>query len=609
MKRIKTNLFFFALSLFVGIVIYIPSFRAPFVLDGVKMIQENPVIRSLDLSRIWSLDPSRFLSHLSFALNYHWGQLEVTGYHYINFGLHGLTALCVFLLTRELFNLCLPTQHEGLPTGHVLAFYAGCVFWVHPLQTAAVTYIVQRSTLFAALFYTAAMVFYLYFRKTRCRVYYGLSLLAAVAGAFSKPIIITLPLVLAYLELFLLKGREAYDIEAFKKFSFKMPLFKELAFLLPYTFLFILVPWLLMLYTGRFDLTEISRQTDMISRPHYLYTQLNVIVHYIRLGFIPVGQIFDYDFPVSTRLWEFPTFLSFLVIAGLIGVAVKHIRSHKLLAFSIFFFFMTLSLESTIFPLSDVIFEHRMYLPLVSFAILIPVSVFCYAPRSLRHGLMLGIILIFSVLTFQRNWLWGHPIRFHQENVQRAPGKPRPHVSLGLLYWQQGRYALARESFHQAMEVDPDYAKAYLGMGALYQTLGDFSRALRSYRDVIRLDPLNDEAYNNSGIIWAVQQNLDKAVTYFNAALARNPHNVNAYNNRGRAFESMGQYERAVNDYTQAIALDPGNITMYLNRARVYTAMEHYSKALKDLDRVKRHGHPEVDPFMETVRERWEASQ
>ncbi len=592
MKSRNKFFFYLFLILIVSLCVYFPSFHAPFQLDDFKIIENNPVIRDCShIDRIWQSDPTRFFVLLSFAANYQIAQFDVFGYHVINFLIHIFTGVLVFFFLSEIFRIALKKNEKETITYTTFAFFATCIFVLHPLQTSAVTYVVQRSTLLAAFFYIAALTLYLYSREKKRIFLYFLSLLSAFLGAFCKPIIITLPVTLIALEFIFLKNEGSYDRKAFKKFSYKLPFKKEGILLLPYFFLWILIPCLLMVYTKNTSLHEISRQTDMISRQTYLCTQFNVLVKYLRLLILPLNQNLDYAYPLSTTIWEFPTILSLGILVAIMIYGWINIRRNKLLAFSIFFFFITLSLESSIFPLADVIFEHRLYLPLLAFVMLIPQLAFFLNKKTLRI-VLISVIVFLSFLTFKRNELWGNKIRFLEDVAQKSSHKPRVHVNLGIAYMQEGLYRQAEESYQRALFLDPLHVKAYLGLGALFLRQGDVEKAASSFQTAIALDPYNDEAFNNQGVLLAQKGELETALSYFNYAIELNPFNLQAFNNRARLFEIKGEYSSAIKDYTSALDIDPSFALMYLNRARVYALGNQHEKSLKDLHTAQSLGMP-----------------
>jgi len=191
----------FVLIILVGILAYSNSFQASFQFDDGRTIVNNPAIRDVkNLKQLWNLDPSRFITHLSFAVNYFFGKLDVRGYHLVNFGIHLLNSIIVFFLSRFIFIRSYPQKNIFNADATIPAAFTSLIFLSHPIQTAAVTYIVQRATLLAALCYISSIALYVLFRQKNNKFFYGLSFVAASFGLFCKPIIITLPLAIFLFE-------------------------------------------------------------------------------------------------------------------------------------------------------------------------------------------------------------------------------------------------------------------------------------------------------------------------------------------------------------------------------------------------------------------------
>jgi hypothetical protein len=121
---------------------------------------------------------------------------------------------------------------------------------------------------------------------------------------------------------------------------------------------------------------DATQETTAISRTDYLLTQFSVIATYIRLLLFPVNQNLDYDYPISHTLFEFPTIFSFLFLVSTVIFGVWMFKKSRLISFGIFWFFITLSVESSIIPIRDVIFEHRIYLPSVGFFMFLVVAIY-----------------------------------------------------------------------------------------------------------------------------------------------------------------------------------------------------------------------------------------
>ena len=121
----------------------------------------------------------------------------------------------------------------------------------------------------------------------------------------------------------------------------------------------------------------------------YFLTEFSVIVVYLRLLVLPIDQNLDYDYPVYHSLLEPKVFVSFLFLSAIISLAFyllfvseRSTRRNlfKLTGFGLLWFFLTLSIESSIIPIEDVILEHRLYLPSIGF--LMSGSTGCFRPRS-----------------------------------------------------------------------------------------------------------------------------------------------------------------------------------------------------------------------------------
>lgn len=380
------HIIFSLLSIIIlGTIIYSNTFDASWHFDDHSAIVENYGIR--DLKGTVQSGGSRWVGFITFALNYHFGKLDVFGYHLVNIGIHLISAILVyFLVFLTLKTPCLKDTKISRYTVF-LSLASGLIFVAHPIQTQAVTYIVQRFTSLATLFYLLSLVFFIkarlyhlvgkkFYSLSHLGYYVG-SLVAAFLAMKTKEITITLPAIILLYE-----------------FCFFSPslkaLIKKIVYLIPFLLAFFIIPLssygirLLGISGGTFiGIAEVgdvigdaTQETTAISRTDYLLTQFNVIVTYIRLLFFPVNQNLDYDYPISHTLFEFPTFLSFLFLASIVIFGVWMFRKSRLISFGIFWFFITLSVESSIIPIRDVIFEHRVYLPSVGFVISLTVAVY-----------------------------------------------------------------------------------------------------------------------------------------------------------------------------------------------------------------------------------------
>src|SRR3972149_9831627 len=146
-----------------ALVIYSNTFSSPFHFDDVPNITENNKIRSL--FNFFSFSGTRYIGELSFALNYYFGELEVFGYHLVNIIIHITNGILVWWLVNLIFKTPVMRRAVISPqSGSLIALTASLIFVSHPIQTQAVTYIVQRLASLATLFYLLSVVLFLKWR-------------------------------------------------------------------------------------------------------------------------------------------------------------------------------------------------------------------------------------------------------------------------------------------------------------------------------------------------------------------------------------------------------------------------------------------------------------
>ena len=315
------------------------------------------------------------------------------------------------------------------------------------------------------------------------------------------------------------------------------------------------------------DVIEKTKVQTQMSRWEYLMTEMRVIVTYIRLIFLPVNQNLDYDYPVYHSLFTPSVFLSFLFLLSILGLGVYLIlremknnspspsAHYRLIGFSILWFFITLSVESSIIPIVDVIFEHRLYLPVAGVLIGITTGVLIEAKRLKTEKIVISVLvlitLLFSSLTYARNSLWNNGISLWQDVVEKSPNKARPHNNLGYAYASQGQWDRAIAEFQTALSLNPNYVEAHNNLAVAYQTKGQLDMAVEQCQIALRLRPDYAEANYNLGRAYQAKGQLDMAEEQYKTALRLKPDYVDAHNNLGYAYASQGQWDRAIADTRQ----------------------------------------------------------
>ena len=492
-----------------GIIVYSNTFFASFQFDDRSSIIDNFAIRNIhNFQKIWNFWPCRFITYLSIAFNYHFHQLNVLGYHLFNLLVHLGSAILVWWFTLLTFST--PTMKDRKITYHanIISLFVGLVFVTHPIQTQGVTYIVQRATSMATLFYLASLSFYVKSRLLQekestsglVRLYYISSLITAILAMFTKEMTITLPLTICFYEFTFLKTKRALNWR----------------YLVPFLLTLLIIP-LTMLLTKSVHVQEMVRVGEgspHISSMHYLLTQFRVMITYIRLAFLPLNQNLDYDYHISKSIFELPTLISLLFIIIILFSAKRIFLKYRLVSFGIFWFFSTLLPESGLIPIRDVIFEHRLYLPLVGFSIFLVSSVYYLFEKNTFKAIVVVLSIIvtcYSVLTYQRNKVWKDDFVLLDDTVLKSPHKARPYNGRGIAYYHRGNLPQAISDYNKAIEIDPNYADAYYNRGLAYYKQDNLPQAISDYNKAIGIDPNYAKAYKNRGVLYYIAKDYDKA--------------------------------------------------------------------------------------------------
>ncbi len=571
-SRIKMIRFLLLLGI-LGLLLYSMSMQAGFQYDDYKMLVNNPFLRQTkDIFLIWKFDPTRFLAHYSFAFNSTLAKDDLFSYHLINVLLHIATTWASFFFLRQLFSFCQEDQHKGNKSLWII-FFSCCLFLCHPLQTEAVTYIVQRSTVLVALFVFLSLTNYLLYRQLRRKFHYVLSLFFAFLGTMAKPNIIILPILILLIES-MASSQKRRDVK------------ETLREVLPYFLVIILVAGYILIWRygslqiqGIFDVT---RETDKIGRFEYFLTQLTVVVRYIGLMFLPISQNLDYDIAIMRNPFAVEVFFSFIILSAILIWALRMKKNQPLIYFSCLWFFITLIPESSIFPLSDVMFEHRLYLPLFGFTLLISYAIIqCIDKKRLFIIVLSVIVAFFSFLTVKRNFLWADQRALLEDTLEKSPQKARPYNNLGDYYFQRGHFEIAEQFIRDGILKEPDEAGFYYNLGVVLQNQGRWQEAKEYYRKAIDMDPfrITPYCYLNMGNLFLIENNLDKAQQYWQSAANLYPRFFEAYINLGNLYVKKENYEQALQMYQKALEIFPVELDALNGLASSLVLMEDYRQA------------------------------
>lgn len=553
-----------------GVVLYSNTLHVPWYMDDLNNILDNRAVHTLEDAWSAVFSTARGFINLTFAVNYALGGDNAVGFHVVNIAIHLLTCCLVFLLLKRVF-----------PKNILSAAGGALIFLAHPLQTQAVTYIVQRATSLAGLFFFLAIYLYTRFRedlegtpKRNWALFAGALVCGALAVGIKQNTAV-LPVAIMLFERYFLSGRHPLS-------------WKRLcAYIAP----FALAPlWsaaqslFIPLVANGETLSTLGKMPNLIhlqqlSPLNYLFTEFSVIWLYLRLLVFPLGQALDYDYPIVTTLFTWPTFTGLLGIMLLLVMALKIRGKFPRISFGLFWFFLTLAIESTFIPL-DPVFEHRLYLPMFGFGLAL-MACLVKLPGRVNLTFALVIILILSVLTWQRNARWNDPVAFYENNLQHAPRSERVYLGLGNALMNSGRVIDARRAYLSGLKINPEYTLLYLALAKSFSRSNENHKAVDLLLKAIAIEPGNDNLYVNLGGTYILLEQFDRAIEVLKKALSLAPQNPNIYMNLGVAYEQTGSIEDALGYFKRAIELDGNNPQRYFLLGIALSRCGEFKKALQ----------------------------
>ena len=629
------------------LVAYSNSFQGALVFDNDSVIGRDPRIRQATPENIESILTGSYayvsattglyrpFTTFSYLVNYavFGSGPRPVGYHWVNLVLHEVNVVLVYALGVLIFGETAP------------ALALAAIWGLHPVLTEAVTNIVGRADLLAALGVLAGLLCHVRGASTTGRR--GMAWLAGLAaaqtvGLFSKESGAVLP------GLMLL-----YDLTWWERSRWRRRAPAYIAVAIPFVVFFSLRSAI-----GMHMLID-HAENPLVSAGFWTarLTAVKVVGKFLCLFLWPARLSADYSYnavPLFAWLANREDVKALIALAVLLGaallalmLAVRWRRTGKPLLFFLVFFFVALSPTSNlVFLIGSIMAERFLYLPSVGLAGCIVAAVYVLGRRrSLQRRVVapvawaaLGVVcLVFAARTYARNFDWQDSVSLWTSAVDVCPGSARSHYNLAKeLERMPGRLPEAIAEYREAVRIEPDRADAHDNLGnalsgipgrlpeavaeyreavrlqpdraeahndlanGLARTPGLLSEAIAEYQAALRLEPRNAEVhYNLANALVRIPDRLPEAIAEYQAALRIQPDHPDAHNNLGEALSGIsGRLSEAIAEYRAALRIQPELVAAHNNLGnalsgipgRLPEAIAEYQAALRiQPDRAEAH--------------------
>jgi tetratricopeptide (TPR) repeat protein len=522
--------------------------------DDPEYVTENPHVSSGITGKniIWAFTfveennwhPITWLSHMADVELY---GMNPRGHHLTNVIIHTVSSLLLlFLLLRFTGSLWQSS-------------FVAFLFALHPLHVESVAWVAERKDVLSAFFWFLTLFLYSEYASKRKLTLYMLSLLTFVLGLMSKPMLVTLPIVMLLMDFWPLdRYRHEEQVQGQQRsvigFSFTALVKKKIPF-----FACSLLSAVITIYAQ--NKGGAIKSFDMIPFLLRVENALIAYVKYIFKTFWPQDLAVLYPFPFSIPLWEVIGSLLLLLLVSVATFRVRH--RHPYLLVGWFWFLVTLLPVIGLIQVGlQSMADRYTYIPLTGLFIMAAWGV-PNLTKGLQHreGILSllagGVIITSASLTWQQLGYWRDGISLFRHALQCTAGNYAAHNQLGNVIASKGDLDAAIKEYQEALRLDPNFSGAHYNLGRALASEGNLDAAIKEYQEALRLDPNFSGAHNNLGVALAIKGDQNAAIKEYREALHLEPNYFVAHNNLGAALAGEGDLDAAIKEYQEALRLDP----------------------------------------------------
>jgi tetratricopeptide (TPR) repeat protein len=496
--------------------------------------------------------PITWLSHMADARFY---GMNPRGHHLTNVIIHALSSLFLLLLLIHLTN--------SLWQSSFVAF----LFALHPLHVESVAWVAERKDVLSAFFWFLTLIIYSEYVSKRKPALYMLSLFTFVLGLMSKPMLVTLPVVMLLMDFWPLdryrheKNGQSQQLSVIN-FQIKALVKEKIPF-----FVCSLLSAVITLYAQ--NKGGAIKSFDLVPLGFRIENALVAYLKYIMKALWPQDLVVLYPYPHSISLWQAIGSLLLLLCVSWATILVR--RRHLYLPVGWFWFLITLVPVIGLIQVgAQSMADRYTYIPLTGLFIMtawgVPNLISGFKHREVILA-MLGsaVIIALSALTWQQIGHWRDGISLFSHALQFTTGNLDAHNNLGDALFKKGDVDAAIQEYQESLRLMPNYSLAHNNLGVALAKKGHVDAAIQEYLEALRLDSNFLQAHDNLGNAFFKKGDIDAAIQEYNEALRLEPNFSNAHTSLGNAFFKKGDVDAAIQEYQKSLRINPNNVETHNN--------------------------------------------
>jgi protein O-mannosyl-transferase len=460
--------------------------------------------------------PITWLSHMADVQFY---GTNPRGHHFTSVAIHILSSLLLLIL---LFRLTCSLLKSS---------FVAALFALHPLHVESVAWVAERKDVLSALFWFLSLIMFSEYVAKKRHVAYILSLSFFVLGLMSKPMLVTLPIIMLLMDYWPYKRYQYDKMEQMPwvHLDKTIPLIKEK---LPF-FVCSLLSGVITVYAQ--NIGGALKTLENVSIGFRIENALIAYVKYIYKTFWPLELAVFYPLPTAFPLWQIIGSVTLLILVSI--VTIRGMRNYPYLFVGWFWFLITLLPVIGLIQVGmQSMADRYTYIPLIGLFIMIAWGVphFSNFMRIRERLLVLSaslVIIISAVLTWNQIGLWHDGISLFQHAILHTTDNFVAHNALGATLERKGELGAAIKEFEEALRIRPNDEYTHYNLGNVLAEINYLDAAINEYEETLRINPNNENAHNNLGFALFRKGNLNAAIREYELALQIKPKHEHARKN------------------------------------------------------------------------------